>query len=129
MISRPLSPHLGIYKYQITMVLSVFHRGTGIFLALGTPLLIYWLYTLQAGESVYYEGQSFFSHWLVHLALMGWTFSIFYHLCNGIRHLAWDIGKGYEISDLYKTGVAVVAASLVLTLATLLLAWRAGGLI
>jgi succinate dehydrogenase / fumarate reductase cytochrome b subunit len=111
------------------MVLSVLHRGTGIFLAMGTPLLIYWLYTLQAGEAVYAQGQGFFSHWFIHLALVGWTFSMFYHLCNGIRHLAWDIGKGYEISTLYRTGFIVIAASFVLTLATLLLAWRAGGLV
>lgn len=126
---RPLSPHLGVYRLQITMLLSVCHRGTGIFLAMGTPLLVYWLYTLQAGESVYSQGQIFLSHWFIHLALVGWTFSMFYHLCNGVRHLVWDVGRGYEISSLYRSGYAVILASVVLSFATLVLAWRAGGLL
>jgi succinate dehydrogenase / fumarate reductase cytochrome b subunit len=126
---RPLSPHLGIYKLQITMVLSILHRGTGIFLVMGTPLLVYWLYSVQGGETAYMAGQEILGHWFVQLMLVGWTFSMFYHLCNGIRHLGWDIGSGYEIPAFYRTGYLVVASSVVLTLVTLFLAWRAGGIL
>ena len=113
---RPLSPHLQVYRWQITMTLSILHRATGIALAAGTLLLAWWLLALAAGPESYAQVQAFNGSWFGRLLLFGWTWSLFYHLCNGIRHLAWDAGFGFEIPTFYKTGWTVVIASLVLTL-------------
>lgn len=123
---RPLSPHLQVYRPQLTSMLSIMHRGTGIFLALGTPLLVFWLMTLASGPQAYAEMQQCFSNWFVQLVLFGWTFALFYHLCNGIRHLFWDIGKGFELDNLYKSGWAVVACAFALTALTVCAALLGG---
>ena len=114
--ARPLSPHLQIYKPQLTMILSITHRASGIFLSLGTPLLIYWLWAVASGPASYIEAKECFDSFFVQLLLFAWTAAFFYHLCNGIRHLFWDIGKGFEIENLYKSGYVVVGAASVLTL-------------
>lgn len=116
--NRPLSPHLQVYKPQLTSILSVLHRGTGAVLAVGTLLLAYWLVAVAGGPDAYLYASSFFGHWLIQLALFGWTFCLYYHLCNGIRHLVWDAGYGFELDTLYNSGKAVVAVSIVLTLFT-----------
>lgn len=123
---RPLSPHLQVYRPQLTSMLSIMHRGTGIFLTLGTPLLVFWLMSLATGPEAYESLQHCFSHWYVQIILLGWTFALFYHLCNGIRHLFWDIGKGFEMENLYKSGWAVLISAAVLTLITFIAA-HAGG--
>lgn len=123
---RPLSPHLTIYRFQLTMALSITHRATGVFLALGTPFLVYWLMSIAAGPSAYSEMQECLSHWFAKLLLLAWTFSLFYHLCNGIRHLFWDAGKGFEISTLYKSGAMVVVSAIILTAATFFAAMTGG---
>lgn len=120
--ARPLSPHLQIYKPQLTMILSITHRASGIFLSLGTPLLVYWLWTVASGQASYIEAQECFSSIWVQILLLGWTAAFFYHLCNGIRHLFWDIGRGFEIKNLYTSGYVVIAAASVLTLITWLIA-------
>ena len=89
----------------------------------GIPVLVLWLYMLQSGERNYSHAMEYLAHPVGRLLLLGWTFSIFYHLCNGVRHLFWDIGKGYEISTLYRSGVAVVVVSILMTLATWLCAY------
>lgn len=119
---RPLSPHLQVYRWQLTMMLSIVHRGTGIFLAVSIPILIYWLWSISVGGETYLALQSCFSSWIGQLALVAWAFSMFYHLCNGIRHLFWDVGQGYEIETLYTSGKIVVAAALLLTVVTAYLA-------
>ena len=119
---RPLSPHLQVYKPQLTSMLSVLHRGAGIFLTVGTPLLVYWLYTIASGPEAYSALQNCLSHWFSQLMLLGWTFSLYYHLCNGIRHLFWDIGQGYELETLYTSGKLVLLTSLALTAGTWYLA-------
>ena len=123
---RPLSPHLQVYKPQITSMLSILHRGTGVFLALGTPVLVYWLVKLAEGPTAYASLTECFSHWFVQLALIGWTFAMFYHLSNGIRHLFWDIGKGFEMESLKKSGYAVLASAIVLTSVTLAAVYLGG---
>lgn len=123
---RPLSPHLQVYKPQITSMLSILHRGTGVFLALGTPVLVYWLVKLAEGPAAYAELADCFSHWFVQLVLIGWTFAMFYHLSNGIRHLFWDIGKGFEMESLKKSGYAVLASAIVLTAVTLAAVYLGG---
>ena len=113
--ARPLSPHLQIYRWQLTMVLSIIHRMTGVALAVGTILLIALLLALAAGPDAYQTVRAFCSSWLGLLLLFGWSWALCFHLCNGIRHLAWDTGWGFEIPRAYLTGWTVVAASLVMT--------------
>jgi succinate dehydrogenase / fumarate reductase cytochrome b subunit len=118
---RPLSPHLQIYRWQLTMTLSIAHRATGIALSVGTLLLIWWLVAAAAGPDPYAAVQGFMRSWLGILFLLGWSFSLFYHLCNGIRHLVWDTGYGLDIKSVYQSGWTVVVASIGLTI----LAWGA----
>lgn len=116
--NRPLSPHLQVYKPQLTSTLSILHRGTGIALAVGTLLLTWWLVAAAAGPEAFATVQSVIGSWIGRLLLFGWTFALFYHLCNGIRHLCWDAGKGYELPTVYASGWTVVIVSLALTLAS-----------
>ena len=113
--ARPLSPHLQIYRWQLTMVLSIIHRATGVALAAGTVLLIALLLALAAGPDAYQTVRAFCSSWLGMLMLFGWTWALSFHMCNGIRHLAWDAGWGFDIPRAYLTGWTVVAASLLMT--------------
>ena len=120
--ARPLSPHLQVYKWQITMVLSISHRLTGVALSVGTLLLVWWLVALATGPQAFAVAQGFVGSWLGRLLLLGWTFSLFFHLANGIRHLFWDAGYGFENKTTTASGWAVVVASVALTV----IAWIAG---
>lgn len=119
---RPLSPHLQVYRWQWTMALSILHRATGVALAVGTLLLVWWITAAAYGEASYAEAQGFIGSILGRLLLLGWTFAFFFHLCNGIRHLVWDSGRGLELKPAYRSALLAVAAAVVLTLAT----WVAG---
>ncbi|NKB48328.1 MAG: succinate dehydrogenase, cytochrome b556 subunit [Alphaproteobacteria bacterium] len=114
--NRPLSPHLQVYRPQLTSMLSILHRLTGVALAIGTLLLVWWLIAAASGPDAYATAQGFIGSILGRLLLLGWTFALFYHLANGIRHLAWDIGWGFELPTAYTTGWLVVIVSIVLTL-------------
>ena len=114
---RPLSPDLQVYRPQLTSVLSISHRVTGITLSVGTLLLVLWLLAASVGPQVYSAVQSLMHSWLGLLLMLGWTFSLFFHLCNGIRHLVWDAGYGFELRTIYASGWMVVAASMALTVA------------
>jgi succinate dehydrogenase / fumarate reductase cytochrome b subunit len=118
-IERPLSPHLQVYRPQLTSVLSILHRITGVALAVGTLLLAWWLLAAASGPSAFASAQAFLASWIGRLLLFGWSFALFYHLCNGIRHLFWDAGLGFELKNAYASGWCVVAASAAVTL----LAW------
>ncbi|MBX6366883.1 MAG: succinate dehydrogenase, cytochrome b556 subunit [Rhodospirillales bacterium] len=118
---RPLSPHLQIYRWQLTMTLSIAHRATGIALSVGTLLLVWWLVAAATGPEAYRVVQEFLGSWLGILLLIGWSLSLFYHLCAGIRHLVWDTGHGFDIKTVYQSGWTVVVASIGLTI----LAWGA----
>lgn len=113
---RPLSPHLQIYRPQLTSVLSISHRLTGIVLALSLVLLVYWLVALATGDAAYAAALSLLGAWPARLVLFLASFAFFYHLANGIRHLFWDAGRGFEIPQVYASGWAVVIAASVLTL-------------
>ncbi len=115
--NRPLSPHLQVYKPQLTSVLSILHRATGVALAVGTLLLVWWLVAAATGESAFADVQAFIGSWFGRILLFGWSYALFYHMCNGVRHLFWDAGKGLEIETVYTTGRIVVAASILLTVA------------
>ncbi len=120
--SRPLSPHLQVYRPQLTSMLSILHRLTGVALAIGTLLLVYWLAAAAAGPEAFSDAQALIGSFVGRLLLFGWTFALFYHLCNGIRHLFWDAGWGFELTVAYRSGWLVVIASAALTL----LSWVLG---
>ena len=112
---RPLSPHLQVYRPQLTSVLSITHRATGIGLSFGIILLITWLVAAAAGMNYFNTVNSVVTSWFGKLVLLGFTWALFYHLCNGIRHLFWDAGFGFELSTVYKSGYATIAGSIILT--------------
>ena len=124
---RPLSPHLQVYRPQLTSMLSILHRITGVALAVGTLLLIYWLAAAASGPAAFETAQGFIGSILGRLLLLGWTFALFYHLCNGIRHLFWDAGWGFELVDAYRSGWLVVGASAALTLLSWILGYSMMG--
>ena len=112
---RPLSPHLQVYKPQLTSVLSILHRMTGVALAVGTLLLVWWLIAAASGAVAFNMVQTVIGSWIGRLLLFGWSFALFYHLCNGIRHLFWDMGRGFELPTVAASGWAVVIISIALT--------------
>jgi succinate dehydrogenase / fumarate reductase, cytochrome b subunit len=120
--NRPLSPHLQIYRWQLTSVLSILHRAAGIALSLGAILLVWWLVAAASGPQAYDTVESFLGSWLGVLLLLGWTAALFYHLANGIRHLVWDTGRALDLNSTYLGGWLVVAATALLTAAV----WIAG---
>ena len=119
---RPLSPHLQVYRWQLTSVLSILHRAAGVLLSAGAILLVWWLVAAASGPEAYEGVGDFLGSWIGLLLLFGWTVALFYHLCNGIRHLVWDTGHALDLKSTYVGGWTVVAATVVLTLA----AWIAG---
>ncbi len=112
---RPLSPHPMIYRWQISNTLSIIHRATGFAMSFGALALIVWLLSIANGYDAYSIASSLFGSILGTLALFGWTFCFFYHLCNGIRHMFWDIGKGFDKQVARQSGLFVVSAAIVLT--------------
>ena len=120
---RPLSPHLQVYKPQLTSILSIFHRGTGIVLSIGSIFLVSWILVLTLGESAYQIYSQLVNNWFGKLVIFGFTFGLFYHLSNGIRHLFWDAGYGYDLKDAYISGFAVIISSISLTLITWLIVY------
>ena len=127
--NRPLSPHLQVYKPQLTTFMSITHRATGIALAIGTLMLVCWLIAAATGETAFNEVQAFLGSIVGRLLLLGWSFALFYHLCNGLRHLFWDAGRGFEIETAYMTGRIVIAASILLTIGAWLWGYAAMGVI
>ena len=122
---RPRSPDVQIYKPQLTSVLSILHRMTGVLLSVGSVLLVVWMVAVADGGDTYALVDRWLRSWIGMLLLFSWTFALFYHLCNGIRHLAWDMdfnlgpgNNGSELRDIYLTGWIVVGVSVVLTLLT-----------
>lgn len=113
--ARPLSPHLQIYRPQITSVLSIMHRFTGLGLVVGALILAYWVCAAAYGPETFHTAQTVLGSWFGLLVLLGLTFSLFYHLANGVRHLAWDAGWGFDLPVLRKTGLAVVGFSVIMT--------------
>lgn len=119
---RPLSPHLQIYRWQLTSVLSILHRLTGVALAVGALLLVWWIVAVALGPKAFAFTQDFLGSIVGRILLFAWSWSMFYHLGNGIRHLCWDAGLGFDLKVAYRTGWIVVAASFILTV----VAWLAG---
>lgn len=122
---RPLSPNIQIYRPQLTSVLSIANRLTGIALSVAAVVLVVWLIAAATGPQAYSIVQRFLGSWVGRLLLLGCTFSFFLHLCGGIRHLIWDAGYGFELRMIYVSGWIVIVASVVLTAA----AWIASFLV
>jgi succinate dehydrogenase / fumarate reductase cytochrome b subunit len=122
-VERPLSPHLQIYRWPVTMATSILHRATGCALAAGTLLLTWWLVAAAAGPEYYAMVQACLGSILGRLVLLGFSWALFYHLLNGIRHLFWDAGHGYSLPVANKSGWAVIIGSVVLTVLAWILAY------
>lgn len=116
--SRPISPHLQIYRWHVTMAVSILHRVTGVALATGTVLLVGWLWSAAYSPECFSAINGFMNNAAGKLLLFGWTAAFYFHLCNGIRHLFWDAGLGFEIHKAERTAWAVFIATAVLTLCT-----------
>ncbi len=112
---RPLSPHLQVYKWQVQMVTSILHRATGIALAVGTLLVLWGLVSLAGGEESFNQFKTCIGSPIGLILLFGWSWSLFYHLCNGIRHLVQDAGAGYAIPQFVRSSWLSIVGSLVLT--------------
>lgn len=124
--TRPLSPHVGVYRWQISMTMSIAHRITGVWLAIGTLALVYWLVAAGTGPDNFASARWFFGTWVGQILMWLWTFSLFYHLCNGIRHLFWDAGKGFKIRTFYISGYSVWVLTCILTALAILFAYLGG---
>lgn len=120
---RPLSPHIQIYKWQITSILSILHRFTGLVLCVGLGGFISWLYLLSLGEDTYQDWMQFLNTSFVQLLLWGAVFSLNFHFMNGLRHLAWDKGWGLSMQDVNKSGYFVVIFASVITM-LMFIGWR-----
>lgn len=113
--NRPLSPHISIYKPQFTSVTSILHRATGVGLTAGAVLAVVWLLGVASGPETFAAVDGFATSWIGNLVWIGSTWALAYHFCNGIRHLVWDAGYGYEIETAEKSAQAVGVGSVVLT--------------
>lgn len=121
--ARPLSPHIQIYKWQITSVLSILHRFTGIALCGGLVGFITWVYLLSLGASDYVYGMFLLRSPLGQFFLWSILFSFNYHFLNGLRHLAWDMGFGFDMKDVNKSGAVVIILTIVFTL-LMFIGWK-----
>ena len=119
---RPLSPHLQIYRWQLTSMLSILHRAAGVALSLGAVLLVWWLVAAANGPEAFGRVERFLGSWFGLLLLLGWTAALIYHLLNGIRHLVWDTGHALDLKSTYLGGWLVVGGTALLTV----IAWVAG---
>lgn len=115
MRERPLSPHLQIYRWTLTMAMSILHRATGVALAVGTLMLLWMLGAAALGEEAFNQFTAFAGSCAGQVMLFGWTVAMFYHAFNGIRHMCWDVGIGFEIKTAKMSGIAVLVATAVMT--------------
>jgi succinate dehydrogenase / fumarate reductase, cytochrome b subunit len=125
MMERPLSPFMFPvwYRFQITSLMSILHRLTGIALTIGSILLAWWLVAVATGGEIFAATHVFLSSPVGVLLLLLWSLAFFYHLCNGIRHLVWDTGYGFDIRNAFYSGCAVLAVTVALTVLAWLPLW------
>ncbi len=114
---RPLSPHLQVYRWQLTMVMSILHRAAGVALVVGVFALAWWLLAVAAGGDSYADAAGALASPFGKIILFGFSLALVYHLLNGIRHLLWDAGWGFEIPEVYRSGYAVAILTVVFTAA------------
>lgn len=121
-VERPLSPHVTIYRWQITNSLSILHRLAGLAMSVGIAFFIWWLVALASGDAAYAGAERIFANPWFKVPLFGWILVFFYHLANGLRHLLWDAGFGFDRAKIRIGGWAVV---LVAVVATVVYSWLA----
>lgn len=121
--ARPLSPHLGIYRWSMTMALSIVHRMSGGFLGLGAIVMVMVLVSIASGPESFSGMQALLGSFLGQLFLFAWTLALYIHLANGVRHLVWDAGYGFGKEESEKTALIAIAAGLALTILTWIVAW------
>ena len=124
--NRPLSPHLQVYKPQLTSMMSIMHRATGVALTFGLALIAWWLIAAATSEEAFNTAREFTVSPLGLIMLLGWSFSLYYHLCNGIRHLIWDMGYLFKIKNAYMAGYIVWIVTFALTVLTWVFAYNGG---
>ena len=124
---RPLSPHLQAYTFHFTMMWSIVHRMTGVGLGLGTLWLTWWLVAAATGPETFDCVQTFTGSLIGRTLLLGFTWALVFHTLNGIRHLFWDVGKGFDLGTVEATGWAVAIGAMVLTLGVWLYGYMAMG--
>ncbi len=112
---RPLSPHLQVYRPQLTSMMSITHRATGVALTSGTLLLAAWLFAVATGGDTYAVAALAVAHPLGQFVLFGYSVALIYHALNGVRHLSWDLGFGLTIPDVYRSGRIVLFLTFLLT--------------
>ncbi len=113
---RPTSPHMSVYRWPISMTLSILHRMTGVALAVGLVVYVAWLMAAAGGSNDYRQFVDLMQSPLGRIALVGWSLAFFFHLCNGVRHLFWDTGRGFEMSQVNASAWTVIVTSVVMTL-------------
>jgi succinate dehydrogenase / fumarate reductase cytochrome b subunit len=123
---RPISPHLQIYRWYLTMAISIAHRATGLALVVGLLLIAWWLIALAAGPDSFAGISWLAGSILGEIILFLWLYVLFFHLCNGVRHLVWDAGYGYDKMVARQSGIAVIVAAAALTLLCWILAVAIG---
>jgi len=121
--SRPLSPHIQIYRWTLTMILSILHRATGVALYAGTGLLAWWLLAVATGPEAYAQVQAVSSHWLGRAVLFGYSWALFHHMFGGIRHFIWDTGRGFDLKMVEVLARIATIIPLVLTVVAWFLAY------
>jgi succinate dehydrogenase / fumarate reductase, cytochrome b subunit len=121
-VDRPLSPHLTIYRAQATSVLSILHRVTGCGLGIGAVLAVWWFLAAATDADAFAFIDGILTSWVGGLLMIGLMVMLWYHFCNGIRHLTWDAGYGFELAMVQKTAMATLLATLVLSVITLIAA-------
>lgn len=119
--NRPLSPHLQVYRPQITSMMSIVHRATGVGMAVGAAAVVWWLLAAATSASYFDVVNGLLTSFLGTLVMLGSAWALCYHLANGIRHLIWDMGFGFELDQVQKSGIAAIGASVLLTLLLILL--------
>lgn len=124
---RPLSPHIQIYRWEAHMVSSIVHRATGVALVIGSVVVVWGLLALAGGEEGFNQFRSVIGSPIGMLLMLGWSWSLFYHLCNGIRHLIQDGGAGYEIVQFRRSSWLSAIGSVVLTVVVWAYVLTAGG--
>lgn len=108
LVGRPLSPHLQVYRWPLSMMLSITHRATGVGLSVGALVLAWWLIAAAVSDAAFATVQDFLGTWFGVLLLLGWSAALVFHLCTGLRHLVWDTGRGYEAPWYERSGWATI---------------------
>lgn len=123
--NRPISPHLQVYKLPLTALLSISHRITGVINSAGAVLLVFVLAKAAGSEDGFAVAEGILGSWIGKVILFGFTLSLYYHFCNGIRHLFWDVGLGFELETAHKSAQITLLAAGVLTVLTWIVAFTA----